>query len=74
MTTEANELMRPIHDRMPVILGPDSVTAWLDPGNRHPEHLLKPFASEAMEMWEVGTAVGNPRNDAPNLVEPVTLL
>ena len=74
MTTEANSLMQPVHDRMPVILGPDGVGAWLDPDNRHPEDLLKPFSAEAMEMWEVEASVGNPRNDAPGLIEPVRTL
>lgn len=74
ITTEANSLMKPIHDRMPVILASDRALTWLDPDNRHPEDLLTPFAAEAMEMWEVGTTVGNPRNDTPELVEPVKLL
>lgn len=74
ITTEANGLMQPIHDRMPVILGADGVTAWLNPDNRHPEELLTPCSPGAMETWHVGSAVGNPRNDFPELVEPVTVL
>lgn len=74
ITTEANSLMQPIHDRMPVILGPDGMAAWLDPDNRHPEELLLPYSAGAMELWEVGAEVGNPRNDTPELVGPVRLL
>ena len=74
ITTGANSLMKSVHDRMPAILTPDSAATWLDPDNRHPEDLLKPFPVEALEMWEVGTAVGNPRNDTPGLVELVRLL
>ena len=71
VTTEANSLMKPLHDRMPVILDTQAAGAWLDPENRHPENLLKPFSPEAMEAWQVGSAVGNVRNDVPELIEPV---
>ena len=71
VTTEANSLMQPIHDRMPVILTPDDASAWLDPENRHPEALLRPHPAEAMEAWAVGVAVGNVKNDGPELVERV---
>ena len=72
ITTEANELMRPIHDRMPVILPREALGTWLDPENRHPEDLLWQFPALAMEAWQVGTAVGNTRNDGPKLIERVT--
>jgi putative SOS response-associated peptidase YedK len=71
VTTEANSLMQPLHDRMPVILDPQAVGAWLDPENRHPEALLKQCPPEAMEAWQVGSAVGNVRNEFPELIEPV---
>ena len=69
VTTEANDLMRPIHDRMPVILPREALGTWLDPENRHPEDLLRQFPADAMETWQVGAAVGNPRNDGPELIE-----
>jgi putative SOS response-associated peptidase YedK len=69
VTTEANSLMHPIHDRMPVILNPEVAGSWLDPENSHPEALLLQYPAEAMEAWPVGTAVGNIRNDGPDLVE-----
>jgi putative SOS response-associated peptidase YedK len=71
VTTEANSFMRPLHDRMPVIMDPQAAIAWLDPENRHPEDLLKQYPPEAMEAWEVGSAVGNVRNNFPELIEPV---
>jgi putative SOS response-associated peptidase YedK len=74
ITTEPNGLVAPVHDRMPVILGPEAREAWLDPGNRDREALLallRPFPAEAMEAWPVGPAVGSPARDAPSLVDPV---
>ena len=56
ITTGPNELMRPIHDRMPVILPKEWEAAWVDPENRNPEGLLallKPYPSEAMAVFPV---------------------
>jgi putative SOS response-associated peptidase YedK len=69
VTTSANELMQPIHNRMPVILDRQAAEAWLDPENRHPEELLVPCPSEGIELRPVGSAVGNVRNDGPELIE-----
>jgi putative SOS response-associated peptidase YedK len=68
VTTEANELLAPIHDRMPVIVDPQQFALWLDPSvtdtNRVAE-LLRPYASEAMEAYPISLLVNNPANDAP---------
>lgn len=61
--------MAPIHDRMPVILPQGVISDWLDPENRHPEDLLRSFPAELMEEWRVGAAVGNVKNDRPELIE-----
>lgn len=56
VTTEANELVRPIHDRMPVILTADRAAAWIDPENQSREallSLLKPYPAEEMKGEEV---------------------
>jgi putative SOS response-associated peptidase YedK len=56
ITTESNELIRPIHDRMPVIVPKDREAFWMDPDNRNQKallSLLKPFPSEEMRMSEV---------------------
>ncbi len=56
ITTESNELIRPIHDRMPVIVPKDKEALWLDPDNRHQKELLsllKPYPSDKMQMSEV---------------------
>jgi putative SOS response-associated peptidase YedK len=65
ITIEANELMLPLHDRMPVILPTKYYATWLDPAPRSKEDLLsllKPFPSEAMPAVPVSTTVNNPRN------------
>lgn len=72
ITTEANQLIKNIHDRMPVILAADSEESWLS-GN-DPEEirgLLKPFDPNHMKAYEVSKLVNSPRNDNPALVLPV---
>ena len=74
ITTEANELLRPIHDRMPVILDGESGAKWLDPELTEPRLLtvlLLPFASELMEAYEVSTMVNSPANDRPECISPL---
>ena len=56
ITTESNELIRPIHDRMPVIVPKDKEALWLDPDNRHQKELLsllKPYPSDKMQVSQV---------------------
>lgn len=74
ITTGANELMRTIHDRMPVILPERDYDAWLDPKNEKAEtleKLLKPYPAEEMRAYPVGLRVNNARNDGPELIAPV---
>lgn len=72
LTTDANELMEPIHDRMPVILAPRDYDRWLEPGDpaHPPVDLLRPFAAEPMTAWPVDPRVGNVRNNDPTLLHP----
>ncbi|MFC7046239.1 SOS response-associated peptidase [Halobacteriaceae archaeon GCM10025711] len=72
VTTDANDLMAPIHDRMPVVLAPDEEDRWLaadDPGEL--QGLLDPYDGEDMHAHPVSTAVNDPSNDRPGVVEPV---
>jgi len=74
LTTDPNEVTRPVHDRMPVILAPADYAPWLDPQpnrNLQLRALLKPFPSEAMTAWPVSTAVNSPKCDEPSCLEPV---
>jgi putative SOS response-associated peptidase YedK len=70
LTTEPNELMRPIHNRMPVILKPSDYAKWLEPGRPAKEvtDLLKPYDADAMDAYPVSTLVNSPRNDVANCV------
>lgn len=73
ITTEANALMRPIHQRMPVILDPAGETVWLDQQSQ-PEalhNLLRPFEADLMCAYAVSNAVGSTANDAPICIQPL---
>lgn len=74
ITTDPNELVQPMHDRMPVILSPSDYDRWLDPGDpaRPPIDLLRPFPAERMTAWKVSPAVGNTKNDSPDLRIPIS--
>jgi putative SOS response-associated peptidase YedK len=72
LTTEANELIRAMHDRMPVILSPADHAAWLDPAIEDPRQLasmLAPYPSDAMQAYPVGDFVNRPAHDSPRCVE-----
>ena len=74
ITTEANELIRPIHDRMPVILPRETESFWLDPDVEDPGALssvLVPYSSQDMEVYEVSSLVNRPGNDGPEVILPV---
>jgi putative SOS response-associated peptidase YedK len=74
LTTEANDLVAPLHNRMPVILHPDDEEEWLsrEVTNAHiVERLLRPYPAESMGAHPVSLAVNNVRHDGPELIEPV---
>ena len=74
LTTSANGLMESVHHRMPVILAPDDWDAWLDPENTDTDELAKllvPAPEEMLTLWPVDPAVGNVRNNRPELQEPL---
>ncbi|MBC8123081.1 MAG: SOS response-associated peptidase [Gemmatimonadaceae bacterium] len=71
ITTAANELMLPIHKRMPVILNADDYERWLDPGEHQAEAvlpLLRPYPSSRMSAHTVSTLVNSPRENKPELI------
>lgn len=73
ITTEANAALRPIHDRMPVILSPRDHARWLDPEARDPEEaasLLVPCPPGWLDATPVSTYVNNPRNEGARCIEP----
>ena len=72
VTTDANEMVGDIHDRMPAILAPGDYTRWLS-DEPDPRDLLRPFPADLMRMWPISTRVNKPENDDPSIIEPVEL-
>ena len=73
ITTEPNELMSSVHNRMPVILDPKDYDLWLDAAPQTPDklfHLIKPFPADGMSAHPVSTLVNKPGNDRPECVVP----
>ncbi len=74
LTTQPNELIRPVHDRMPVILHPSRYETWLDPSSE-PDRLLSfltPYQSSKMERYPVSKKVNNPEFDDPSCAERIS--
>ncbi|MBM7563494.1 SOS response-associated peptidase [Paenibacillus sacheonensis] len=74
LTTTPNELMAPIHDRMPVILQREDEAAWLDRSIRDPEalnRLLRPFPSGQLEAYPVAAGVGSVKKDDADCIAPL---
>jgi putative SOS response-associated peptidase YedK len=73
LTTYPNELMEPIHNRMPVIIPPKDYERWMAPTDpaHLPVDLLRPYPAGEMKAWRVGRAVGNTRNNDPSLIAPL---
>ncbi len=76
ITTEANQVTREVHDRMPVILAPDQQQPWLDPTNRDTgqlKSLLRPATGDLLRLTPVSQRVNSPKNDDAACIEPVTI-
>jgi len=75
LTTTPNAVMAPIHDRMPVILPPESWSIWMDPNTpiSGALQLLRPCPPDLMEAHAVSSRVGNVQNDDSDLVEPLAI-
>ena len=75
ITTEPNELVRPVHNRMPVILRPEDEEQWLD-ASRTPftqaKTLLKPYPEELMDARNVSPIVNSAKYDGPECIRPVS--
>jgi putative SOS response-associated peptidase YedK len=78
ITCEANELVKPVHERMPVMLTGEAMWDWLGggaPGGAPGDllALLRPYAPEAMQRYPVASLVNRPETDSPELVLPVAV-
>lgn len=76
VVTDANEVLKPIHDRMPVILDPENYDKWLDPKNHDTDKLatlLKPYPATLMKAYPVSRRMNDPSHDEPDCIQPVEI-
>jgi putative SOS response-associated peptidase YedK len=73
VTTAANELVVPLHERMPLIIAPGDYGAWLDPGTPRSDirAMLAPWPAQDMEAWPVSPRVNRPDVEEPGLTRPL---
>jgi putative SOS response-associated peptidase YedK len=74
ITTKPNEVLRPVHDRMPVILGEGDYDLWLDAGPEKQDlrlGLLRPYPAGEMDCYPVGTLVNGPHHEGARLITPL---
>lgn len=77
ITTEANEVLKPVHERMPVILRPEDYEQWIDVKESNTERLQKllaPYSAKEMSSHAVSTSVNYPDADSPDLIKPLNSL
>jgi len=77
ITTAANRVIAPLHERMPVILSSDDVNRWIEPTTGSADEsfnklqaLLEPCSDELLHFWAVKRLVNNPAHEGPELIEP----
>ena len=74
LTTEANALIRPVHDRMPVILPPEDWLDWLNPAQEDRlllDTMMRPVTADYLRTWEVSPLVNLPGNKGPACFQPL---
>lgn len=71
ITTQANDLVRAVHDRMPVLLNPEQLAAWLEPDKEPPDVLeaLRSMDAADLHMYPVSPAVNSPKNNEASLIQ-----
>jgi putative SOS response-associated peptidase YedK len=77
LTTTPNEEVKPVHNRMPVILKTEDYEIWLDPQEGPAERfqaLLSPYPADLMQSYPVSTYVNSPQNNSPQCIQASTLL
>jgi len=72
VTTDANEMLAPVHNRMPAMLGDSNALDWLKSDEiERALSLLKPFPADLMDVDEVSKLVNSPQNDTPDCIAPI---
>jgi putative SOS response-associated peptidase YedK len=75
LVTDANAIVKQVHDRMPVILSPEHFNSWLDPDNINRsglKALLKPWPEDETDLYAVSKKISNPKNDDPECISPIS--
>ena len=74
LTTEPNELLEPIHDRMPVIVKERDYAKWISPGTEAVEvrRMVESFPADVMRTWEIGLLVNDPKTDDARILTPTS--
>jgi putative SOS response-associated peptidase YedK len=71
LTTDPNDFMKPIHDRMPVVLPQEMEAGWLSANPDTRKELCQPYPEDDLGAYEISTRVNNPRNGDPRVIEPL---
>jgi len=71
LTTEPNDLMNSIHDRMPVVLPQGTESDWLAADSDTRKELCQPYPRDDLDAYEISTRVNNPGNDDPQVIDPL---
>lgn len=74
ITTEPNELLKPVHNRMPVIVPQEREDLWLEPSPKTAkelENILRPYRIEELELFDVSPLVNSPSNDGPECIQRI---
>lgn len=71
LTTEPNDVVEPIHDRMPVVLPESEEDRWLVAGPAERRELCRPYPEDDLDAYPISTTVNNPENDAESVIEPL---
>jgi putative SOS response-associated peptidase YedK len=71
VTTDANDLLRNVHDRMPLIIAPEDYARWLDRSTSAVTDLIAPFPSDALRVYPISSRVNAVKNDDASLLQPV---
>lgn len=69
LTTEPNEVVAPIHDRMPVVLPGGRERKWLEAGPKERQDLCQPYPGDDLDAYPISTYVNAPNNDSPAVIE-----
>jgi len=70
LTTEPNDLIEPLHHRMAVVLPADEEETWLTGGPEERAELCRPYPDDDLDAYPISTAVNDPSNDSPGIIEP----